>query len=113
MIVSNVPGPQVALELLGRPLTAAWPAVPLLDGHALTIGALSYAGRLNVSVYADAEVVPDARRSRPTSSPRCWRSPGSSGPPRRRGAPARGYGAIVCGLAARSFAAADQRAASL
>lgn len=60
VIVSNVPGPPVALELLGREMTAAWPAVPLLDGHALTIGALSYDGRLFAGVYADAEVVPDA-----------------------------------------------------
>ena len=34
--------------------------MPLLDGHALTIGALSYDGRLFAGVYADAEVVPDA-----------------------------------------------------
>ncbi len=60
VIVSNVPGPPIALELLGREMTAAWPAVPLLDGHALTIGALSYNGRLFAGVYADAEVVPDA-----------------------------------------------------
>jgi WS/DGAT/MGAT family acyltransferase len=60
VIVSNVPGPPVTLELLGRPLAEAWPAVPLLDGHALTIGALSYDGRLFAGVYADAEVVPDA-----------------------------------------------------
>jgi WS/DGAT/MGAT family acyltransferase len=60
VIVSNVPGPETPLELLGRPLRAAWPAVPLLDGHALTIGALSYGGSLNIGVYADAKVVPDA-----------------------------------------------------
>ena len=60
VIVSNIPGPELELELLGRPLTAAWPAVPLLDGHALTIGALSYGDRLSAGVYADAEVVPDA-----------------------------------------------------
>ena len=36
------------------------PAVPLLHGHALTIGALSYGGRLQAGIYADAEVVPDA-----------------------------------------------------
>lgn len=59
-IVSNVPGPPVDLELLGRPLAALFPAVPCLDGHALTIGALSYRGRLNVGVTADAVVVPDA-----------------------------------------------------
>ncbi len=60
VIVSNVPGPALALELLGRPLRGAWPAVPLLDGHALTIGAVSYQGRLFAGIYADAEVVPDA-----------------------------------------------------
>lgn len=59
-IVSNVPGPPVDLELLGRPLAALFPAVPCLDGHALTIGALSYRGRLNLGVTADAVVVPDA-----------------------------------------------------
>ncbi|HEU4978426.1 MAG TPA: wax ester/triacylglycerol synthase family O-acyltransferase [Solirubrobacteraceae bacterium] len=59
-VVSNVPGPSVALELLGRPLLAAYPAVPLLDGHALAIGALSYGGRLHAGILADAEIVPDA-----------------------------------------------------
>jgi len=59
-IVSNVPGPPVDLELLGRPLASIFPAVPCLDGHALTIGALSYRGRLHLGVTADAVVVPDA-----------------------------------------------------
>lgn len=62
VIVSNVPGPDAALELLGRPLRAAYPAVPPLDGQALTIGALSYAGVLHAGVFADAVVVPDASR---------------------------------------------------
>jgi WS/DGAT/MGAT family acyltransferase len=59
-VVSNVPGPPVDLELLGRPLASIFPAVPCLDGHALTIGALSYRGRLHLGVTADAVVVPDA-----------------------------------------------------
>lgn len=59
-VVSNVPGPPIELSLLGRPLRAVHPAVPLLDGHGLSIGALSYAGRLHLGVYADAEVLPDA-----------------------------------------------------
>jgi diacylglycerol O-acyltransferase / wax synthase len=59
-VVSNVPGPPVALELLGRRVTSIFPAVPFLHGHALSIGALSYRGRLHCGVYADAEVVPDA-----------------------------------------------------
>ena len=37
-----------------------FPAVPIMDGHSLTIGALSYCGRVGIGVYADAVVVPDA-----------------------------------------------------
>jgi WS/DGAT/MGAT family acyltransferase len=59
-VVSNVPGPPIELDLLGRRVTAIYPAVPFLHGHALSIGALSYRGRLNCCVYADAEIVPDA-----------------------------------------------------
>jgi diacylglycerol O-acyltransferase len=58
--VSNVPGPPVTLTLLGRPVTAIYPAIPILDGHALSIGAISYRGRLQVCVFADAGIVPDA-----------------------------------------------------
>ncbi len=60
LVVSSVTGPAAPLALLGRELTGAWPAVPLLDGHALSIGAVSYAGRLHAGIYADADVVPDA-----------------------------------------------------
>jgi diacylglycerol O-acyltransferase / wax synthase len=60
VVVSNVPGPTTDLTMLGRRLTAMHPAVPFLHGHALSIGALSYCGRLQAGIYADAEVVPDA-----------------------------------------------------
>jgi diacylglycerol O-acyltransferase len=59
-VVSNVPGPPVELDLLGRRVNAIFPSVPFLQGHALSIGALSYRGRLHCGVYADAAVVPDA-----------------------------------------------------
>jgi WS/DGAT/MGAT family acyltransferase len=59
-VVSNVRGPPVELELLGRRVSAIFPAVPFLRGHALSIGALSYRGRLHCGVYADAVVAPDA-----------------------------------------------------
>jgi diacylglycerol O-acyltransferase len=59
-VVSNVPGPPVELDLLGRRVSAIFPAVPFLQGHALSIGALSYRGRLHCGVYADAAVVPEA-----------------------------------------------------
>lgn len=60
VVVSNVPGPPDHLTLMGRRLTAMHPAVPFLHGHALSIGVLSYAGRLQAGIYADAEVMPDA-----------------------------------------------------
>lgn len=62
LVVSNVPGPATPLALMGRALRAVHPMVPLLHGHALTVGAVSYDGRLHVGVAADAEVVADAAR---------------------------------------------------
>ena len=59
VVVSNVPGPPVGLTLLGRPLEAILPMVPLLHGQALTIGAVSYGGRLHVGLAADEQAVPD------------------------------------------------------
>jgi WS/DGAT/MGAT family acyltransferase len=59
-VVSNVPGPPLELTLMGRTMESIHPAVPFLDGHGLSIGGLSYAGRIQIGVYADAEVLPDA-----------------------------------------------------
>ena len=59
VIVSNVPGPQVPLYLMGRRVAAVHPAVPVPDGHGITIGAISYAGRVGIGLMADAAVVPD------------------------------------------------------
>ena len=59
LVISNVPGPPGQLGVLGRELEAIWPAVPLVEGHALSIGAISYGGRLHVGIYGDATLVPD------------------------------------------------------
>jgi WS/DGAT/MGAT family acyltransferase len=53
-VVSNVPGPPLPLELLGRRLVSMHPAVPIAPGRALSIGAVSYLDRLHVGVSADA-----------------------------------------------------------
>lgn len=58
-VISNIPGPPVALELLGRPLQGMYPSVPVPAGHGLTLGCISYDGRLHLGLTADAEVVPD------------------------------------------------------
>lgn len=59
VVISNVPGPSEPLSLIGRQLEGIWPAVPLVDGHALSIGAISHGGILHVGCFADAALVPD------------------------------------------------------
>src|SRR6516165_3772947 len=58
-VVSNIPGPRQPLYVLGRPLRAAYPAVPLARGHGLSVGVLSYRDVLHVGLYADPGVIPD------------------------------------------------------
>ena len=59
VIVSNVPGPPIPLYLMGRRVSSVHPAVPVPEGHGITIGALSYAGRLGIGLTADAAAAPD------------------------------------------------------
>jgi WS/DGAT/MGAT family acyltransferase len=58
-VLSNIPGPKEPLYLLGRRVQAAYPAVPLAQGHGLSVGVLSYCGTLHVGLYADPEIVRD------------------------------------------------------
>lgn len=58
-IVSNVPGPPMPLYLKGSRLRSAYPAVPIMHGRALTLGALSYDGTLHIGLYADAGIIDD------------------------------------------------------
>lgn len=60
LVVSNIPGPREPLYLLGRRVQAAYPAVPLMQGHGVSVGVLSYCGYLHVGLYADPNVVPRA-----------------------------------------------------
>ena len=59
LVVTNVPGPQVPLYLLGRRLRALYPVIPLADRQALGIAVTSYNGRLGFGVLADYDAVPD------------------------------------------------------
>ncbi len=59
LIVTNVPGPQVPLYLLGAPLVAGYPVVPLFGNQGVAIAIFSYLGRLFVGVNADWDLVPD------------------------------------------------------
>ena len=59
LIVSNVPGPQVPLYLLGARLLAGFPQVPLFENQGLGIAVFSYCGSLGFGFNADHEVMPD------------------------------------------------------
>jgi diacylglycerol O-acyltransferase / wax synthase len=60
VVVSNIPGPQEPLWMLGCRLREAFPVVPLADRHALSIGFTSVAGGAFFGVYADRDAVADA-----------------------------------------------------
>ena len=59
LVVTNVPGPQFKLYVLGRELRAIYPVVPLADRQALGIAILSYAGGLGFGLLADYDALPD------------------------------------------------------
>ena len=57
--MTNVPGPQLPLYLLGRRLTGLYPVVPLAQRQALGIAIMSYHGRLGFGLLADYDALPD------------------------------------------------------
>jgi diacylglycerol O-acyltransferase len=60
LVISNVPGPQQPLYLLGRRLKEIYPFVPLSpQNHAVSIGMISYDGRIFFGLAGDRDVVPD------------------------------------------------------
>jgi hypothetical protein len=59
LVVTNVPGPQLPLYLLGRRLLACHPAVPLTTTTRLSVALLSYDGSICVGLLGDAEGAAD------------------------------------------------------
>jgi diacylglycerol O-acyltransferase / wax synthase len=59
LVVTNVPGPQIPLYLLGRRMRAIYPVVPLARNQALGIAIMSYNGRLGYGLLADYDALPD------------------------------------------------------
>jgi diacylglycerol O-acyltransferase / wax synthase len=59
IVVTNVPGPQFPLYMLGRQLEAAYPMVPLAENQALGIAIMSYNGQLNFGLNADYDTIHD------------------------------------------------------
>ena len=59
LVVTNVPGPQFPLYLLGRRLQILYPVVPLAQRQALGIAVMSYDGHLGFGLLGDYDALPD------------------------------------------------------
>jgi hypothetical protein len=59
LVVTNVPGPQCPLYVLGRELRALYPMVPLAENTALGVAIMSYNGQLNFGLTADYDALAD------------------------------------------------------
>jgi diacylglycerol O-acyltransferase len=59
LVVTNVPGPQQPLYLLGRRLRTLYPVVPLAGGQALGVAVMSYDGRLGFGLLGDYDALAD------------------------------------------------------
>ncbi len=59
MTVTNIPGPQFPMYLLGARMEAQYPLVPLWEGHGIGIALFSYNGSVFWGFNADYDIVPD------------------------------------------------------
>jgi len=58
-VTTNVPGPQVPMYLLGNRMLEMFPYIPLAVSLRITIGIMSYDGRVGFGITGDADRVPD------------------------------------------------------
>ncbi len=98
LVVTNVPGPQFPLYLLGRRLRSLYPVVPLARRQALGIAVMSYNGHLGFGLLGDYDALPDLdliaqelerairRLTRAANPPKASRRPAKR-PPAKRNAP--------------------------
>jgi WS/DGAT/MGAT family acyltransferase len=59
LVITNVPGPQVPIYVLGRQLEDVFPLVPLTHNQALGVAIMSYNGSINFGLNADYDAIPD------------------------------------------------------
>jgi diacylglycerol O-acyltransferase len=62
LLVTNVPGPQVPLYLLGRELQDLFPVAFLPKNHALAVAIMSYDGGMDFGLLGDYDAMPDLDR---------------------------------------------------
>jgi len=61
LLVTNVPGPQIPLYVLGRKLQETFPIAFLAKNHALAVGVMSYNGQVNFGLLGDYDAMPDIK----------------------------------------------------
>ena len=59
LVVTNIPGPQMPLYVLGREMQALYPMVPLALNQAVCVGIMSYNGRIQFGLIGDFDAMSD------------------------------------------------------
>ncbi len=62
MLVTNLPGPQLPLYVLGREIREVYPIGFLAHNHALAVAIMSYNGQMNFGLLADYNALPELDR---------------------------------------------------
>ncbi len=62
LVLSDIPGPDEPLALLGRTLGVTYPMMPLAPGIGLSVAAVSLGGMMGVGITADPELMPNPAR---------------------------------------------------
>jgi WS/DGAT/MGAT family acyltransferase len=62
LLVTNLPGPQVPLYVLGREIREVYPIAFLPRDHALAVAIMSYNGQMNFGLLADSQALPELDR---------------------------------------------------
>ncbi len=59
LVITNVPGPQFPLYVLGREMQSIYPLVPLARRQALCVGIMSYNGKVDFGLIGDYDAMAD------------------------------------------------------
>ncbi len=87
LVVTNVPGPDRPLYMMGARMLQAYPFVPLGGNLSFEVAALSYDGKLRLGVTADPEACPDVEEVVADLTRALVERPATHQPPIARSAP--------------------------
>jgi diacylglycerol O-acyltransferase / wax synthase len=85
LLVTNVPGPQVPLYVLGRRLEDLFPVAFLPKRHALAVAVMSYDGGMDFGLLGDYDAMPDIERLAGMFDESLAELLGAAGEPKRNG----------------------------